>query len=146
MARKQNTVQAWEPNVKQERAALLHAQGNPWLQIADEIQVNYSTLQRWQDIPEFMELVHWYEDHINGLYLRRYARLINTALTLEQQVLDGEVPADDPRAVRAHQILSKTAYPVSVARANAVDRGLTGRDAAGAGGESRPQLHSPGAA
>lgn len=118
----QITVAAWEPSPAQSRAADLLAQCWSQTATAKEIGADLTTVQRWWAKPEFREYVRDIQRGYAEGYNEEFALLIAEALLIERQALRGEIPRSDPRAELAHDILTKTAFRVAVAK-SVVDRG-----------------------
>ena len=111
----------WEPSPAQSRVADLLAQCWSQTASAEETRVALKTVQRWWADPEFREYVRDIQRGYAEGYNEEFSLLIAEALMIERRALRGEIPHDDPRAILAHDILSKTAFRVAVAT-SVVDR------------------------
>lgn len=104
----------------QARAAELLSSGLMQSEVARELPMNLRTLQRWCADADFADYVDTLVDEQRAQWNRQFRRIVKRAMQVEEDVMDGKVRADDARAIRAHEILSKTAY--RVAALGAVDR------------------------
>ena len=104
----------------QVRVADLLSTGYLQTEAAQDTGTPLRTVQRWCADPNFEDYVLELIDVQRAQWNRQFRRIVRKAMQLEEDVMDGKVSGIDPRAIRAHEILSKTAY--RVAALGTVDR------------------------
>lgn len=119
MTHKQINVKPWEPTPAHHRAAELRAKSLSWWEVHERMGCAYKTLQRWQQIPEFMALVAQKAAENRIGFDDRFFRYMNRLLETAEQVANGELAPNDPKALHAEMVLSQTVYRVAIIEAQA---------------------------
>lgn len=110
-------VTAWDANPSQLWAVRLRAKCFSQQQIADIVGASLRTVQYWCAMPEFDAAVKATQADFIEDFEEQFERIIANAMRIEEMSQLGEIPADDPRAIQAHDTLSKVVFPLARRRA-----------------------------
>lgn len=139
MSESADNVDVWELSPAQCRVADELARCRSQSEAAEHCRVPLRTVQRWWTDERFRDYVRDIQAGYAEGYNEEFAMLIADCLMIERQSVRGEVAADDPRSIRAHEILKATAYRIAV-RQHVVDRRPLSPDPA----RERQRLLPPG--
>ena len=110
---RQVSVSPWSASATELVAAEWIAAGYSQQKAADKAGVSLRTVQRYWTVPQFRQLVEDMRAELMATYDLKFAKIIATALEIEQMALGDKNLARDANARLAHDILSQTGYRIA---------------------------------